>query len=64
MILKHKFYADFIIYDEIILEAKTAKLIRDKHVAQTFNYIYLSWSKFGIMVNFKNKSLEHKRIIV
>lgn len=64
VILPHKFYADFIVYDEIILEIKTAKAIGDEYISQTLNYINLSWNKLGIIVNFKNKSLEHKRIII
>lgn len=64
VILAHKFYADFMIFDEIILEIKTAKAIGDEHIAQTLNYINLSYNKLGIIVNFKNKSLEHKRIII
>jgi GxxExxY protein len=64
VILEHKFYADFIVFDEIILEIKTTKAIGDEHIAQTLNYINLSWNKLGIIVNFKNKSLEHKRIII
>ena len=64
VILAHKFYADFIIFDEIILEIKTAKTIGDEHIAQALNYINLSYNKLGIIVNFKNKSLEHKRIII
>ena len=64
IIRPHSFYADFIVYDEIILEIKTSKEIGDEHIAQTLNYINLFWNKLGIIVNFKNKSLEHKRIII
>jgi GxxExxY protein len=64
VILEHKFYADFIVFNEIVLEIKIAKAIGDEHIAQTLNYINLSWNKLGIIVNFKNKSLEHKRVIV
>lgn len=64
VILAHKFYTDFIVFDEIILEVKIAKEIGHEHIAQTLNYINLSYNKLGIIVNFKNKSLEHKRIIV
>ena len=63
IVLAHKFYADFIIYDEIILEVKTAKEIIAEHVAQTLNYIKLADSNLGIIVNFNNKSLQHKRIV-
>ena len=64
VILDHHFYADFIIYDEIILEVKTAKEIIDEHITQTINYIKLADSDLGIIVNFNTKSLQHKRIVV
>ncbi len=63
-ILPHKFYADFIIYDEIILEIKTVKEINNEHIAQTLNYIKLADSQIGIIVNFQNKSLTHKRLVI
>jgi len=62
--LPHKFYADFIIYDEIILEIKTVKEINNEHIAQTLNYIKLANSQIGIIVNFQNKSLTHKRLVI
>ena len=63
-ILPHKFYADFIIYDEIILEVKSVKEINNEHIAQTLNYIKLANSQIGIIANFQNKSLTHKRLVV
>ena len=63
-ILPHKFYADFIIYDEIILEVKTVKEINNEHIAQTLNYIKLASSQIGIIANFQNKSLTHKRLVI
>lgn len=33
-ILPHKFYADFIVFDKIILEIKNAKDIADVHIAK------------------------------
>ncbi|MBF4472361.1 GxxExxY protein [Flavobacterium sp. HJJ] len=63
-ILPHKFYADFILYDEIILEVKSVKEINNEHIAQTLNYIRLADSKIGIITNFQNKSLMHKRLII
>ncbi|MCB5993385.1 GxxExxY protein [Flavobacterium psychrophilum] len=39
--LAHQFYANFIVFDQIILEKKKKKKkkIRDEHIAQTLNYI-------------------------
>jgi GxxExxY protein len=63
VILPHKFYADFIVYDEIILEVKSIKEISNEHIAQTINYMKLAESQIGIIANFQNKSLIHKRLV-
>ncbi|KGO86016.1 NADH:ubiquinone oxidoreductase [Flavobacterium rivuli WB 3.3-2 = DSM 21788] len=62
IILPHKFYADFVVYDNIILEVKAVTGIIDVHVAQTLNYIRLINGQIGIIANF-SRSLEHKRVI-
>lgn len=64
IILPHKFYADFIVYDKIILEIKSVKEIGNEHIAQTLNYMRLADSQLGIIVNFQNKSLTHKRLVI
>ena len=63
VILPHKFYADFIVYDDIILEVKSVKEICNDHFAQTLNYMKLADTPVGIIANFQNKSLIHKRLI-
>ncbi|QDW20320.1 GxxExxY protein [Flavobacterium sp. KBS0721] len=63
VILPHKFYADFIVYDDIILEVKSVKEICNEHLAQTLNYMKLADTPVGIIANFQNKSLIHKRLI-
>ena len=63
IILPHKFYADFIVYDDIILEVKSVKEISNDHLAQTLNYMKLADTQIGIIANFQNKSLVHKRLI-
>lgn len=63
IVLPHKFYADFVVYDDIILEVKAIKDIIDIHVAQTLNYVKLINGRLGIIANFNSRSLEHKRII-
>lgn len=64
IILPHKFYADFVVYDEIILEVKVSKDIIDEHISQTLNYIKLADSNLGVIVNFNSKSLQHKRLVI
>ena len=56
IILPHKFYADFIVYDDLILEVKSVKEISNDHLAQTLNYMKLADTPIGIIANFQNKS--------
>ena len=64
IILKHKFYADFVVFDTIIIELKSCEKIDTKHIAQCINYLKVSSNKLAILVNFNNKSLEYKRIVL
>lgn len=63
VILPHKFFADFVVYSDIILEVKSIKEISNDHLAQTLNYMKLADTPVGIIANFQNKSLVHKRLI-
>ncbi|HQF48326.1 MAG TPA: GxxExxY protein [Flavobacterium alvei] len=62
-ILKHKFYADFVVYDKIILEIKTVDCFNNSHYNQSINYLKVSKNKLAILANFNLVSLEYKRII-
>jgi GxxExxY protein len=62
-ILKHKFYADFVIYDKIILEVKTVECFNNAHYNQCLNYLKISKNKLAILANFNLISLEYKRIV-
>ncbi len=42
IILPHKFYADFVIFDKIILEIKAVSEIHPKFIAQAINYLKVS----------------------
>ncbi|WP_281631281.1 GxxExxY protein [Flavobacterium luteolum] len=64
IILPHKFYADFIINEDIVLEVKAIKEFSNEHIAQILNYIKLSDSEVGLLVNFQTKSLQYKRYIL
>jgi len=62
-ILPHKFYADFVVFDEVVLEVKSKKWIIEDHYAQVLNYLAISKLEVGLLINFHEKSLEYKRII-
>lgn len=61
--LPRKYYADFVVFDSIILEVKAAMTIVNPFVYQTINYLKASGMKLGIIVNFGEKSLTYKRVV-
>ena len=64
VILPHKFYADFVVYDTIILEVKSKRGIIEEHYSQVLNYLAISKLEVGLLVNFHEKSLDYKRIVL
>ena len=62
-ILPRKYFADFVVFDSIILEVKAAPIILNPFVYQTINYLKASGIKLGIIVNFGEKSLTYKRVV-
>lgn len=62
IILPHKFYADFVVFDKIILEIKAVGSVADEFVAQAINYLKVSGNKLAIIVNFGE--LKYKRIVL
>jgi GxxExxY protein len=62
-ILPHKFYADFVVFNSIILEVKSSSLIINSFVATTINYLKASGLQLGIIANFGEKSLTYKRVL-
>ena len=64
LILPHKFYADFVVFENIILEVKAAEGgLCDTYTSMIVNYLKVSGCKVGLLVNFARKSLEYKRVI-
>jgi len=63
IILRHEFYADFVVYDDIILEVKAQKGIVDEHYKWVLNYLAISKCQLGLIVNFGEDSLKTKRVI-
>lgn len=63
IVLPHKYKADFIVFDQIVLEVKSTSLLVDSFVAQTINYLKASGLKLGMIVNFGEKSLNFKRVV-
>ena len=63
-VLPHKFYADFVVLNDIIVEVKAQSGIVDEHYAQVLNYLAVSKCKIGLIYNFGEPSLVIKRVIL
>ena len=63
VILNHKFYADFVVLDKIIIEIKSTNSFHENHISQCLNYLHVSGHRLALLVNFNKTSLEYKRII-
>lgn len=63
-ILPHRFYADFVVNGNIILEIKAVKEFSKEHLAQLLNYMKISRSELGLLFNFYPSSLQYKRYIL
>jgi len=62
--LQKLYYADFICYDKIIVELKAINRLESLHDSQVLNYLKASKHKLGILLNFGEKSLKTKRIVL
>ncbi|MDR6764282.1 GxxExxY protein [Flavobacterium sp. 2755] len=64
IVLPSYYFADFVIFDEIILELKAITTLTTSEIKQTLNYLAASKNKLGLLVNFGEDSLKYKRIIL
>ena len=62
--LKRTFFADFTLFDKIIVEVKaSAEGIAEEAIAQTINYLKASGNRISLIINFGKRKLEYKRVI-
>ncbi len=64
IVLPHKFYADFVVFESIILEVKAVSGIADEFIAQAINYLKVSGNHLALIVNFGELKLNYKRIVL
>ena len=64
IILPRMYSADFVVFEEIILEVKAISILTISDTKQTLNYLACSKNKLGILVNFGEDSLKYKRILL
>ncbi len=63
IILPHHFFADFVVFDKIILEVKGLTALSKEFTALCINYLKVSNNKLALLVNFGELKLNYKRIL-
>jgi GxxExxY protein len=61
--LKAPYRADFVCYEEIVVELKALTKVGEFEWAQVLNYLKASNHERGLLINFGAKSLEHRRFV-
>jgi GxxExxY protein len=61
--LKKEYFADFVCFDKIIVEFKAVSELTAVHEAQVMNYLKATQFKLGLLFNFGQTSLAHRRIV-
>ncbi|MBQ7691794.1 MAG: GxxExxY protein [Muribaculaceae bacterium] len=62
-LLQQQYFADFICFDNIIVEIKAVSELTDIHRAQVFNYLKATDLRVGLLINFGERSVRIERIV-
>ena len=63
-ILDKKYVADFICFDEVIVELKATDGLADHDIAQVLNDLKATGKKLGLLINFGQTKLQYRRVIL
>ena len=57
-----RYHADLVVGQTVIVELKCCESLVREHQAQLFNYLKVSQLTIGLLVNFRHRKLEWKRL--
>jgi len=63
-VLSKQYKADFVCYQQIIVELKAVARLTSEHEAQVLNYLKATGYRLGLLVNFGEPSLVFKRFVL
>jgi GxxExxY protein len=63
-VLRNPYIPDFVVFDSIILEIKATPCIIDSHLAQALSYLAVSGMQLALVINFGERSLTWKRVVL
>jgi GxxExxY protein len=58
------FIADYVCFDQVIVEVKAIDAVAPIHEAQVLNYLKITKYERGLLLNFGTPSLERRRIVL
>jgi len=61
--LNKTYSADFLCFNNVIVELKALSQLTGDHESQLINYLKATKLRVGVLINFGAESLEHKRMI-
>jgi GxxExxY protein len=64
VVLPHRYFADFVVWEKILFEGKAVQQLSDAHTKQVLNYLAASKLRLGLLANFGADSFEWKRVIL
>lgn len=62
-LLKKCYFADFVCFENIIVELKALSELDNAHLAQVLNYLKATGHQLGLLINFGTTSLQYRRVI-
>ena len=55
---------DFLVEDKVLIELKALSVLEDLHLNQVLNYLKAYKIEIGLLINFGEKSLNYRRLIM
>ncbi|HXG37820.1 MAG TPA: GxxExxY protein [Bacteroidota bacterium] len=59
-----EFVPDLVVEQRVIVDTKTVELITNDHRGVMINYLRITRLKVGLIINFKNRTMEWERIVL
>lgn len=57
-----KLIPDLLVHNNVIVEAKSVDCLNGAHYSQILSYLAITGLEVGLLINFRNQSLEFKRV--
>ena len=64
IILPSYYFADFVVFEEIVVELKAIQALSSSEIKQILNYLAASKNEIGLLINFGEDSLKYKRVVL